>query len=79
MCAAAGDSRCEFRLAKLMLNKSDTASDEIQATAWAELAADQGVTEAKTLAESQRSAMSARDAAAVEKLKKSLLAAQALR
>jgi TPR repeat protein len=50
LCAAANGASCQFRIAELLLNKPDRGErDYIQAIAWLQLAADQGLKEASAI------------------------------
>jgi TonB family protein len=76
LCAAARDSACQFNLARsLLLKPGNTDRDVVQAMAWLELAADQGLAQAKGLLLSERGKRTIEQLKSVPGLKRQLLPA----
>jgi TPR repeat protein len=74
LCAASGVAKCQFRLAKLLLELPDGEErDRVQAIAWALLAAEQGLAEARQLADAERPRLSAEEVKRAIKLKAQLV------
>ena len=74
LCAASGAARCQFRLAKLLLELPDGKErDRVQAIAWALLAAEQGLAEARQLADAERPKLSTEEVTRAMKLKTQLV------
>jgi TonB family protein len=70
LCALQGETLCQVRLAKLLLNKVDREDrDYMQAVAWLELADEKGDAQARPLLERERPGLSAAQIDWVEKLK----------
>jgi TPR repeat protein len=74
LCAAQGIALCQYRLGLLMLDGSEgPARDPVQAVAWLQLAADQGVSEAGDLLSTEAPKLTAEQTAWVTTLKPQLL------
>jgi TonB family protein len=74
LCAAQGIALCQFRLGLLLLDSpARPERDSMQAVAWLQLAAEQGVSEAKNLASTEAPKLTAEQAAWVATLKAQLV------
>jgi TonB family protein len=74
LCAAAGDSVCEFRLGKSLLEYSDNPSrDYVQSIAWLQLSSDSGNKEAATILEQQAGRLTPAQAANAKRVKTQLV------
>jgi TonB family protein len=74
LCAASGVPKCQFQLAKLLLNLPGRKErDYVQAIAWALLATDQGLAEARQLADAERPKLTEEQVARAIKLKAQLV------
>lgn len=73
LCAIKGEPLCEYRLGRLLLDKTGRSEDDfVQAIAWLELAADQKVAEAHTLLDREQPLLSAAQTALVSTWKSQL-------
>jgi TonB family protein len=69
LCAAAGERACQFRLAKLLIELPERREHEyLQAIAWAQLAGDQGLEEARKLADAEMAKITSEQADWVRRL-----------
>jgi len=74
ICAARGQALCQYELARLLLDDpSRSPDDSIQAVAWAELAADQGVEQAREFADRERSRLTPSEITLVNNFKTRLV------
>lgn len=74
LCGASGIPKCQFELAKLLLELPGRKErDYVQAIAWALLAADQGLAEARQLADAERPKLTEDQVARAIKLKAQLV------
>jgi TonB family protein len=74
LCAATGVPKCQFELAKLLLDLPGRKErDYVQAIAWALLATDQGLPEARQLADAERPKLTEEQVARAIKLKAQLV------
>jgi TonB family protein len=74
LCAASGVPKCQFELAKLLLDLPGRKErDYVQAIAWALLATDQGLAEARQLADAERPKLSQEEVSRAIKLKAQLV------
>jgi len=70
MCATRGEALCQARLARLLLERRErTERDYLQALAWLELAAEQGVAGAATIRDRERPKLTANQSQWVARLK----------
>jgi TPR repeat protein len=77
LCAAVGETSCQVRLAKLLLeNASREERDFLQAIAWLELAAEDRNDEARLLLSQEQKALTPKQVSWVEKLKSQLVQKQ---
>lgn len=77
LCALQGETVCQARLAKLLLDKPEREErDYLQAIAWLELASEQGDVQARLLLEPERPALSETQLDWVDKLKTQIAALQ---
>lgn len=77
LCAAVGETSCQVRLAKLLLeNASREERDFLQAIAWLELAAEDRNDEARLLLSQEQTALTPKQISWVEKLKSQLVQKQ---
>ena len=74
LCAATGQTLCQFRLGELLLNRQNVRErDIVQAVAWLELSADQGEPQAKMLADRSRASLTPEQVKQVATFKKQLV------
>ena len=77
LCAAGGDVNCQFRLGKLLFElPARRERDYLQAIAFLQLAADQGVAQAKSLADAETARLNPEQVRWVNKLKVQLVRPQ---
>jgi len=65
LCAAGGVPRCQLLLGNLLIASSGREGDRLQAVAWIRLAADQGLAEARDLANRQQASLTPAESATV--------------
>lgn len=72
LCASARIAECQLRLGRLMLAAAARESERLQAVAWLDLAADEGLTEAQSLREAESARLSPEQMEWVRRLKEQL-------
>ncbi len=73
LCATKGDSHCQYRLGRLLLDKPGRSEDDyVQALAWLQIAADRKVSEARTMLDREQPQLSIAQAALVSTWKSQL-------
>jgi len=73
LCAARGESACQLRLGRLLLQKTDRSEDDyVQGLAWLELAAEKNVSGARAILDTEQPGLSPAQVALIHTWKEQL-------